>query len=84
MNPVRDNTELNHIKTMKKGFLLNERPEIKKVHHVTCEAVSATTVMHPKYFSQNKAASEKWLDSRFGLGGWVNCGICFGLDSPLG
>ena len=83
MNPVRNDEELNHINLLRKGFLLNERPEVKKVHHVTCGSVTATTTMHPKYFSQNKAASKKWLDSKFGRDGWVNCGYCSGLNSAL-
>jgi hypothetical protein len=84
MNPIRDNEELNHIKLMKKGFVFNERPEVKRVHHVTCGSVTATTTQHPKYFSHNRNASRRWLDNKFGDGGWVNCGYCAGLDSPLG
>ena len=87
MQPISSNDEMTLIKLERKGFILNERPEGRKgrkVHHVTCEAV---TVMHgtahPKYFSENRVAAKEWLDQRFGTDGWVNCGSCSGLRSPL-
>lgn len=84
MEQVRNNAELNLIKLEKRGFILNDRPDEKKVHHVTCESVTALTVTHPKYFSQNRAASREWLDSTYGERGWRNCGFCNGLDSSRG
>jgi hypothetical protein len=74
--------ELLLIKVQKKGFVLNERPEVRRVHHASCGSVSAW-IDHPKYFSENKRAATDWLDRRFGSDGWVNCGHCGGLNSPL-
>jgi len=84
MRQITLRDEWNLIKLEKKGFILNARPEVKRVHHVTCGSVTPTSLDHPKYFSQNKAASKKWLNDKFGAGKWQNCGYCSGLESPLG
>ena len=66
MEEIRTNDEFLLIKLGKTGFVLNERPEIRKVHHISCEAVHAMTTMHPKYFSKNRKTAKDWLDRRFG------------------
>lgn len=81
MDRIATNQELNLIKVEQRGFVLNERPESRKVHHASCESVSATTTQHPKYYSQDRNAAKEWLDRTFGTDGWQNCGYCAGLNS---
>jgi uncharacterized Zn-finger protein len=82
MRPITTTDELLLIKMGKRGFVLNERPEVRRVHHASCSSVSPW-IDHPKYFSENRRAATDWLDRRFGSDGWVNCGYCGGLNSPL-
>lgn len=81
MRQIQTNREMNLIKLEGKGFVFNERPEVRRVHHVTCEAVTHMGTKHPKYYSEDRARSRVWLDRRFGADGWINCGICRGLNS---
>jgi uncharacterized Zn-finger protein len=74
--------ELLLIKVGKTGFVLNERPDVRRVHHASCSSVSPW-IDHPKYFSEDRNAARDWLDRRFGSDGWVNCGYCDGLNSRL-
>ena len=84
MRQIMTNDEMLLLQLDKKGFLLNERNDVRMVHHVSCEAVQAMVVReHPKYFSEDRSASKDWLDRRFGSDGWVNCGRCSGLRSNL-
>jgi hypothetical protein len=64
MRQVWENAELNLIKLERKGFILNDRPEARNVHHVTCEAVTVMSVKHPKLFSQDRVSAKKWLDNK--------------------
>jgi len=82
MRQITTSDEMLLIQLDKKGFILNERSDVKKVHHVSCEAVQAMVIReYPKYFSADRAASKDWLDRRFGSDGWENCGVCHGLRS---
>lgn len=82
MDKVKTRDEMALILLEKKGFVLNERPEINRVHHATCESLSAMVASaHPKYFSTNRGQSEDWLNKRLGSDGWANCGRCGGLRS---
>jgi len=82
MRQITTTDELLLIKINKTGFVLNERPEARRVHHASCSSVS-TWLDHPKYFSENSSAARDWLDRRFGSDGWVNCSYCAGLNSKL-
>lgn len=82
MDPIATSDELLLLKVEKRGFILNERPEIKRVHHASCGSVS-TWLDHPKYFSNDRDEARDWLDRRFGTDGWVNCKYCQGLESEL-
>lgn len=80
MREITNNREMAAIKLEGKGFVLNERPESRKLHHVSCDAIHAmVATAHPKYYSEDRAATKEWLDRRFG-DGWNNCGLCRGLD----
>ena len=82
MREITTTKDLLTIKVRKRGFVLNERPEVRRVHHASCDSLS-TWIDHPKYFSENRPAARDWLDRRFGSDGWVNCGYCGGLNSSL-
>lgn len=82
MRQITTTDELLLIKVQKKGFVLNERPDVNRVHHASCNSVSPW-IDHPKYFSENRSKAKYWLDCRFGSDGWVNCGYCGGLNSSL-
>ena len=82
MRQIIRNNEMLLIQLEGKGFILNDRLEVRRVHHASCEAVQAmVTPAYPKYFSEDRAASKDWLDRHFGTDGWVNCGMCYGLKS---
>jgi hypothetical protein len=79
-----DNKELAQIIIDGRGYVLNERPETRTVHHASCEAVGAMVASaYPKYFSEDKASSNQWLDEKFPSGRWKNCTYCFGLYKKL-
>ena len=81
MRKILTNDEMALIVLSKKGWVLNWRPESRKVHHASCEALSAMVVReHPKYFSDNRADAREWLEQRFGSR-WRNCTYCNGLSS---
>lgn len=81
MRQISSNDEMALILLAKKGWVLNRRPESKKVHHASCEAVSAMVASaYPKFFSEDRSAARKWLDEQFGTG-WRNCGYCNGVNS---
>jgi len=82
MREITTTDELLLIKVGKTGFVLNERPDVRRVHHASCNSVS-TWIDHPKYFSESSNAAKDWLDRRFGSDGWVNCSYCGGLNSTL-
>jgi hypothetical protein len=82
MKEIMTNDEMLNIQFMRKGFILNARPESRKIHSISCEAVHAmVATAHPKYFSADRDAAKEWLDRTFGRGGWTNCGLCSGLGS---
>lgn len=81
MRQILTNDEMALILLAKKGWVLNQRPESRKVHHATCEALSAMVVKeYPKYFSDDREAARAWLDEKFGSR-WKNCGYCNGVSS---
>lgn len=65
-----------------RGYVFNLRPDIKRVHHVSCQAVEAmVTSAYPKYFSETAAEARVWLEAELGPEdrAWVNCGFCGGV-----
>jgi hypothetical protein len=85
MTLVKTNEDMAYILIEREGYVLNERPEVRRVHHASCEAVAAMVASHyPKYFSLDPVASKVWLDERFGHRKWVNCGYCSGLEHRPG
>ena len=82
LREILTNDQMAMIILAKKGWVLNRRPESRKVHHATCEALSAMVIKeYPKYFSEDRAAARAWLNETFGTTGWKNCGYCSGLTS---
>ncbi len=90
---VRTDKELNKIKYEEIGYILNIRPERNMVHHASCSAVSVSgALMHPKFWGDDPIKVQSWLkfgddglkpgDVGYGWRerGWVDCGLCGGLD----
>lgn len=81
MTRVETNEAMAYILIEREGYVLNERPDVRRVHHASCESVAAMVASyHPKYFSLDPICARSWLDERFGHHGWINCGYCNGLE----
>lgn len=83
MKRVWTNDEMAVILLDKRGWVFNDRPEVKRVHKARCESVAAMLASkHPKYHSDNRDDTEEWLN-RHHRGVWLNCGLCGGLQSAV-
>jgi hypothetical protein len=81
MKPIKTDAEMAHILIERQGYLLNDGPEARRVHHASCNAVAAMVASRfPRYFATDSVGAKQWLDDRFGPLGWVNCGYCNGLQ----
>ena len=81
MKLIRSKEELAQILLSNKGFVLNRRPESRKLHHASCDAIGIMNAReYPKYYAEDRAEARHWLDEKFGIV-WKNCGHCGGLNS---
>jgi hypothetical protein len=84
MRQITDRLELAKIQKEERGFVLNVRPDAKRLHKAGCEAVGAmATTEHRKYFAEEDTGLVTRLNEQFGEHGWRNCGRSGGLNLPI-
>jgi hypothetical protein len=67
MREVYTRRELDEIKDAEHGYILNERPGVKRLHRVTCNDVAIMWINpHPKFFFSGFEEARKWADERYG------------------
>lgn len=83
MTKVETHAEISRILEGGVGYVLNDRPGNRKLHHASCDFLQSMVPLpkgYPKFFSESPAEARVWLDTKFGDGGWVNCGTCLGFN----
>ena len=79
MRELHNKDELNEIKNAERGYILNQRTNVNRLHRVTCDYVAVMWINpHPKFFFAEFEEAEQWADARYGKSptGWVKCNIC--------
>jgi hypothetical protein len=77
MRDVQDNLELAKLQAEQRGFILNARNDVKRLHLAGCEAVGAmVSTAYPKTFFGELNEAREYLDGRYGKFGWLPCGLC--------
>ena len=79
MRQVMNNLELAQLQAAKMGFILNVRPEVRRLHRAACEAVGAmVSTAYPKIFFEEFSEARDWADRQYGANpvGWTTCGLC--------
>jgi hypothetical protein len=86
MRRVIENLDLAQLQKDGRGFILNIRDDVKKLHRAKCDAVTAmVSAAYPKYFFEEEEQDEalKWLDAEYGERGWSPCGYCRPNSKPF-
>ena len=79
MRVVIDHKELTRLLESGRGYILNDRPDRKLLHHVSCQSLEAMVPgAYRKLFFEEADEAEKLLDQEFGPNNWANCGSCGG------
>ena len=77
MRNIHDNVDQAQLQQAAQGFILNARTDGPKLHKAGCDSVGA---MHPgaypKTFFEKYGEAVNFLDQKYGLHGWVRCGVC--------
>lgn len=77
MGQVADNLELAKPQSGERGFILNVRHDVKRLHRAGCEAVGAmVATAYPKMFFETGDEARQWSDAQYGPSGWTKCGLC--------
>jgi len=76
---IIDHKELTRLLEGGRGYILNDRPDRKLLHHVSCQSLEAMVPgAYRKLFFEEADEAEKLLDQEFGPNNWANCGSCGG------
>jgi hypothetical protein len=77
MEKVGSHAELTEIIGIGRGYIFNDRPDRKMLHHAKCESLEVmSTRQHDKLFFEHFKEAKKWLDRKYGSRGWEGCGRC--------
>jgi hypothetical protein len=79
MRKVRNHSDLEDLRKVGIGFVINVHPEDAKIHRVNCEATEVmSTREHPKIFGEIANDVVEWVTTDRS-GAWENCGLCGGV-----
>jgi hypothetical protein len=78
MRDVQDGVDLANLQAARDGFIVNDRPDGRKLHQAGCEAVGAMHAnAYRKIFFDSAKEAVDWLNSQYG-NAWKPCGHCRG------
>jgi len=78
MRKVVEQFDLALLQKEGRGYILNARNDVKRLHRAGCEAVGAmVSTAYPKVFFEQLDEALKWLDAEYGKSGWLSCGFCY-------
>jgi hypothetical protein len=73
---IKSHIELAEIKEMGKGYVLNIRPDGRKLHAANCNYLDTMyTKEYEKVFFDDLEEARKWCREKFG-NRWKHCGFC--------
>lgn len=83
MRNVRDQLDLAQLQAAKRGFILNLRPDYKRLHWAGCDSIGGMKQNeHPKRFFETLAEAREWADKELGPQGWIICNKCGAQPQP--